>query len=680
MSARPEILRNRWWPGSVLALAAIVLAQAAAEAVPAFARKYQTSCQTCHIVFPKLNAFGKAFRLNGYRMPNETEEMVKEKQVSLGAPAYKKLWPQAIWPGAISSARAARGQHQARRRQHAPPSTRTGRSTSVNNDFQFPQELNIFAGGTLGDHVSYLSRGDLRREPRRLGLDRGRARPHRVRLAVRDPRTSSTSASASSRRTWWTASRRCGSSTDAGIDSLFNYNPIGLPRRRRASARTTVNPQPISFPALVRGHRGLRDRQAPGAVGGGRRQRHLAATGRFDGNNAKDFYARLDYKFGGMGLDGDTGGKEAPGQELARRLGARRRLRLPGRRPGASTSHSPTAAHRSTSRTTTSCAPASSRAPIWRTSTCSARTSTARTRCTCSTGTAGASWRDRADLHSWFIQADYVFYPWLHGAVRYETVTRATASVPSLRTGVFNVSALVRANIKAMVEYQRDLREGEEPLAERAPALRLLTGARAPSRALRRISHEATSTVRGPGRESLCGRPLRVLATVATAAADGSITGTVKATGLASNADAVVYVQQVPGTSKPPGPARDDGPAADAVHPARAAGRRRHDGEVPEQRSHAAQRVLARQREVQPRHLAAGAVQGLRPSPSARSSPASTRSCAACTRRWKASSSCCRTPTSPCPTRKGTSRSTTCRRGSTRSPSGTRSSRRSRSR
>jgi plastocyanin len=36
------------------------------------------------------------------------------------------------------------------------------------------------------------------------------------------------------------------------------------------------------------------------------------------------------------------------------------------------------------------------------------------------------------------------------------------------------------------------------------------------------------------------------------AAADGSITGTVKATGLSSNADAVVWVEQAPGTFKPP--------------------------------------------------------------------------------------------------------------------------------
>ena len=34
-------------------------ATTAAKAVPVFARKYQTSCQTCHIVFPKLNPFGR---------------------------------------------------------------------------------------------------------------------------------------------------------------------------------------------------------------------------------------------------------------------------------------------------------------------------------------------------------------------------------------------------------------------------------------------------------------------------------------------------------------------------------------------------------------------------------------------------------------------------------------------
>jgi hypothetical protein len=54
-----------------------------------------------------------------------------------------------------------------------------------------------------------------------------------------------------------------------------------------------------------------------------------------------------------------------------------------------------------------------------------------------------------------------VFYPWLQGAFRYETLTPADRSVQSVRTAVVNVSALIRANVKGMIEYQRDLRQGE---------------------------------------------------------------------------------------------------------------------------------------------------------------------------------------------------------------------------
>jgi len=45
---------------------------------------------------------------------------------------------------------------------------------------------------------------------------------------------------------------------------------------------------------------------------------------------------------------------------------------------------------------------------------------------------------------------------------------------------------------------------------------------------------------------------LLLLAGTALAISAASITGTVKATGLASNADAVVYIEQAPGASQPP--------------------------------------------------------------------------------------------------------------------------------
>jgi len=42
-----------------------------ASAIPAFARKYQVACTTCHTAFPQLNGFGEAFAGNGYQLPGE---------------------------------------------------------------------------------------------------------------------------------------------------------------------------------------------------------------------------------------------------------------------------------------------------------------------------------------------------------------------------------------------------------------------------------------------------------------------------------------------------------------------------------------------------------------------------------------------------------------------------------
>jgi hypothetical protein len=70
-------------------------------AIPPFARKYQTSCQTCHSDFPKLNDFGKAFKDAGFKFPTDDETYIKEPPVMLGAPANKDSFPNSIWPGEI---------------------------------------------------------------------------------------------------------------------------------------------------------------------------------------------------------------------------------------------------------------------------------------------------------------------------------------------------------------------------------------------------------------------------------------------------------------------------------------------------------------------------------------------------------------------------------------------------
>ena len=72
-----------------------------APAIPAFARKYKTSCSTCHNNFPELNDFGEAFKMNGFRFPKDDETYVKEPPTLLGARAQREAFPNAIYPGEI---------------------------------------------------------------------------------------------------------------------------------------------------------------------------------------------------------------------------------------------------------------------------------------------------------------------------------------------------------------------------------------------------------------------------------------------------------------------------------------------------------------------------------------------------------------------------------------------------
>ncbi len=118
-------------------------------AIPTFARKYGVSCSTCHVNIPKLNAFGKAFRFNGYRFPKEKKELLAEKPIPLGGKPQKGRWPEkAIWPGEIPS--------------NPPVSIRMELDTDYNSEnneeiiFNFPHELYVLSGGNLGESISFL--------------------------------------------------------------------------------------------------------------------------------------------------------------------------------------------------------------------------------------------------------------------------------------------------------------------------------------------------------------------------------------------------------------------------------------------------------------------------------------------------------------------------------------------
>ncbi len=59
--------------------ATVLVGVSPAEAIPAFARKYKLTCNTCHTVFPQLNRFGRDFRDNGFRAPDEVQSLLRSK-------------------------------------------------------------------------------------------------------------------------------------------------------------------------------------------------------------------------------------------------------------------------------------------------------------------------------------------------------------------------------------------------------------------------------------------------------------------------------------------------------------------------------------------------------------------------------------------------------------------------
>ncbi len=129
-----------------------------AEAIPAFARKYKTSCITCHATFPRLTALGEAVRLNGFKMPDGDELYVKDQPLSLGVEAYEKVFPQAVWPSDLPGM--------------PPISIRIigdfeydiGDGASARENaykIEFPHELEILFGGSMGKDMSFYGEIEL---------------------------------------------------------------------------------------------------------------------------------------------------------------------------------------------------------------------------------------------------------------------------------------------------------------------------------------------------------------------------------------------------------------------------------------------------------------------------------------------------------------------------------------
>ncbi len=116
-----------------LILVTLVAVPRAANAVPAFARRYRVSCQLCHNPAPALNDFGSVFAENGFRMSPD------EDPRDTIATGDELLWLFQDLPLAV----------------RVDAYVRTYANGNTTTDFQTPWNLKLLSGGAISRKLSY---------------------------------------------------------------------------------------------------------------------------------------------------------------------------------------------------------------------------------------------------------------------------------------------------------------------------------------------------------------------------------------------------------------------------------------------------------------------------------------------------------------------------------------------
>jgi hypothetical protein len=385
-----------------------------ARAIPAFARKYQTSCLTCHAIFPHLTAVGEAFRMNGYKLPND-ELYVKDKPVSMGAEAYKKMFPNAVWPSDIPG---------------LPPIAILVNSSITNNlsgpdkkklKFNLPSDASILAAGNMDRNLSFFTE---------LAFD---------------------NSDNSSEVNAWLMYQGLGSSFLG--DNHLNLKAgtvgdqeIGLPNAR--DPQRFSNEDYLYHSALdLDSHPGLE------ANGFGHKWRYAAGVVESDTtHNLKDYYATFSLKFGGIGYDGRGGGSASQGNTSVSPSGYWRDDSV----------HLGAFAFRGYKDNSTDNSAAYDRFGA-----------DVRVNYSNLSVVGGYAYGDDQSVtftqghpkqNIWFGEADYFFYPWMLGYCRYESLStnnsdNSDENYSDRARIVPGVAFLIRANVKATIEgefYTKD--------------------------------------------------------------------------------------------------------------------------------------------------------------------------------------------------------------------------------
>lgn len=290
-----------------------------AFAIPAFARKYATSCSTCHVAYPVLNAFGKAFRAHGYRMPGGEEKFIKDQQVSLGAPAWKQVFPESLWPSDIPGHSVAAFWLSSQ--------FKVNRSARITNEFDGLNELYLLAAGTLGESFSFFAELEIidgGTVPTGFGAALPRAflqynhpsHKFNVTYGLFEPRAVLTPTRLRLSRLSDYLSNRYGMPATGNSFSL-SPNQRGL--EVWGNVEGPGNKGGLEWFAGVVNGRDAGTPDASGAFGSAvadfnrRLQTALAASGRTntENNSDKDFYLGANYKVAGMGVLGGGASEDA---------------------------------------------------------------------------------------------------------------------------------------------------------------------------------------------------------------------------------------------------------------------------------------------------------------------------------------------------------------------------------
>ncbi len=138
--------------GTAAVLAVACSLSSPALAIPAFARKYGTSCTTCHSVFPKLTPFGESFRRNGYRFPGVDSDYVKQDIIPLQPklPNQEDYGVTAIPPVSLGF----NGQAIVHPDKNSSGGAADGHAVFLTKDLV--EEGHVWVGGSFSDTLTYF--------------------------------------------------------------------------------------------------------------------------------------------------------------------------------------------------------------------------------------------------------------------------------------------------------------------------------------------------------------------------------------------------------------------------------------------------------------------------------------------------------------------------------------------